>query len=448
MQQAKLYQDRKLLFVDTAGNYVSFCERLAKDWGKVYYYCPNYSGWPDLKKSMVGERLKDVKVIEQMWWKWNDYGTTEGDYVFNEIDDFVFADVYMGDVQMHLIHDLGKKNVWGSRKSEELELLRFETKEKLKEIGLPVTPTINFENFVALMEFLDEQNTPMFIKLSWFRGVMESGKFEGMVESVEMLAELNKQLKDCAADEGENAMELIAETPIESDIEIGVDTDSIDGESPNETMYGIEIKDKFYISTHCPFEKLPEQLQYTLFGLNKLINRYGKNGCRMDISTEIRIDEKGQGHLIDITMRFPSPPSEIKQEWITNISQKIKEGSEGKVVEPIFKTKYAAQIEIHSLYAKDNRVDFEIPDEIKDFVKLKNYCGVEKTGSQKYAVIPTGDLVEIANIVAYDDTIEGCIKKLHEYADKIKAENITIHWDAVDKAMEDIEKMHKAGIKF
>ena len=70
MQQAKLYQDRKLLFVDTAGNYVSFCERLAKDWGKVYYYCPNYSGWPDLKKSMVGERLKDVKVIEQMWWKY------------------------------------------------------------------------------------------------------------------------------------------------------------------------------------------------------------------------------------------------------------------------------------------------------------------------------------------------------------------------------------------
>jgi hypothetical protein len=451
---SKLYADRKLLIVDSGGMNVHEAERLARDWGKVYYFCPNYAYNPDLKKSMMGERLKDVKVIEQWMWKWNEYGKTDGDYVFNEITDFYFPDVYMGDIQMHLIHDCGK-NVWGSRKAEELELLRFETKEKLAAIGLAVTPTYKFKNYNELVEYLAKEDKPKFLKLSWFRGVIESAKFESISKSVSTFAELKKSLEDACAEEGDNAMELLVEELIESDIEYGIDTHTVDGKIPSEVSFGLEIKDKLYLCTHKPLTELPQQIQDTTFGLCKLIGEYGENGCRSKIATEVRLDKKevdedgnAVGHLMDITMRNPSPNTEIQQEWIKNYSEIIKEGSEGKLIEPIYETKYAAQVEIYCLKADKSRVDIKIPDEIKQWVKLRTYCGKGKTGSQEYSVIPTGGLIEICNVVGLDDTIDGCFDKIRSYAEKIEGKNLEFQWDAIDDVKKELKKMAEAGINF
>ena len=440
------YKDLKILVCDSGGLQVEEAVRLARDFGRVYYFCPNYDYRPSLKKSMIGERLRDVKVIEQWMYKWNDYGDTSGDYDFNDIDIFYFPDIYFGDIQMHLL-SLGKK-VWGSRKAEELELLRFETKQKLAEIGLAVTPTVKFKDYNELIAYLQKENKPKFIKLSWFRGVIESVQFKSMEESVEMLAELKKSLELACAESGENAMELLAEDPIESDVEYGVDTYTIDGKFPNEVSFGIEIKDKLYLTKHELITNLPQQLQDTLYGLGLLIGEYGKGGCISKIATEVRVDKKEQGHLIDITMRNPSPPTEILQEWQDNYSEIIVEGVDGKLIQPIYKTKYAAQVEFYSLYAEEHRQDVKIPDDIRQWVKLRNCCGKDKTGSGEYSVIPTGDLIEIGNIVGLGNTIEECFDKIKEYASKIEGEHLEFQFDAIEEAMAELKKMKAMGINF
>jgi hypothetical protein len=433
-----------ILVLDSGGNYVSIAQYFTEFFSDVYYYCPNYAGTPTLNKSMIGEGIDGVTVVEQWKYKWNDYKAQDGGYDFDKIDTFFFADCYAGDDQMLLVKKLGK-NVWGSRKSEELELLRYETKQKMKKIGLPVTPTKLCKSYKELYEFLQKENKPKFIKLSWFRGIMESCKFENMFDSIHILDNLKKSLEECYAAKGKNAMELMAETPIESDIEIGIDSFNIDGKFPDTLMYGLEIKNKAYVSTYTTFEKLPAQLKYTTKGLAKLIAEYGENGCRSHVSTEVRIDKKtGEGHLIDITMRMPSPPSEGQQIWIENLAEIIYEGARGKVVEPIFKDKYMVQVAIYS-GIKDAPQEITIPKEIQPYVKLMNYC---KTADDKFGIIPElvtpcDPTVEIGYIAFYGVTIEKCFDKIKEISEKIEGECLTFMFDAKEDVMKEIDIVRK-----
>ena len=449
----KKYADKKIVIIDNGGLYTAMAEKLAESFGKVYYICPNYSDYnPSLPLSMIGERLKDVKVIEQWKWKWNDYKSTEGDYDFRDIDLFVFPFIYFGDEQMNLTKLLDK-TVWGSRKAEELELLRFETKVKLAKIGLAVTPTKNLKNYAELIKYLTSEEKERFIKLSWFRGVAESGRYEDMDKSVDILADLKKALERACADEGENAMEIIAEDLIESDIEYGIDTHCIDGEIPNEIGFGMEIKSELYVSTHVPFEKLHKPLKDTTYGLCKLIKEYGENGCRSFVSTEVRLDKKGQGHLIDITMRSGVPPTEMHLEWIENYAEIMYEGAKGNVIEPIYKTKYAAQLSINSIFLCGNRQDIKIPNEIKQWVKLNSYCGKGKKGSQEYSVIPNETKKNIqpitaGSIVGLGNTPKECFDNIHKYAEMIEGEHLEYKWIAIDDVMKELKKLKEMGIKF
>jgi hypothetical protein len=441
----KKYADKKILVIDTGGLYLSVAERFVKDFGKVYYYLPNYDSSPSLNKSMVGERLAGVKVIEQWMYKWNDYKGNDGDYNFNDIDIFYFPDVYLGDVQMHLIHDCNKI-VWGSRKAEELELLRYETKLKLAKIGLAVTATELCTDYKKLYTFLEKNNKPKFLKLSWFRGIIESCKFEDMLKSIKTLSKLKSSLEECYADEGENSMELLAEEPIESELEIGIDTFSIDGEIPKTIGMGYEVKNKLYITKHVQYDELPQQLKDTTFGLNKLIKQYGDNGCRSWVCTEIRIDDKKQGHLIDITMRQGSPPSELQQEWIENYSEVVFEGANGNVVEPVYKSKYAAQVAIYSPMVNDAQI-IKIPNEVKQWVKIYDYCGVKKVGSQEYGIIPiineTDNTTAVGFVVGLGETIDECFAKIEEYFSKIEGEDLKLMIDHKKDADKSIKAMKK-----
>ena len=162
--------------------------------------------------------------------------------------------------------------------------------------------------------------------------------------------------------------------------------------------------------------------------------------------TEIRIDEKKQGHLIDITTRAGSPASELQQEWIENFSEVIYECAKGNVVEPIFKTKYAAQIAFYSPITNDAQ-ELTIPEDIKQWVKLYNYCGVNKVGSNIYGIIPIEEVkeptVELGFVVGLGETPEECFEKIQGYFDQIEGEHLELQKGAIEEVTKEVKKLKK-----
>ena len=114
----------KSILIYDNGTFTSVAERLARDFGKVYYYSPWKGGFPQKKFTLMGDGLKGVERVNDFW-----------DYV-DSADICFFPDVIDGDIQVHL--DSLDKKVFGSRKGEDLELDRVGMKETMKDLKLPL----------------------------------------------------------------------------------------------------------------------------------------------------------------------------------------------------------------------------------------------------------------------------------------------------------------------
>src|ERR1700722_8124985 len=115
------YRSKTVCVVDN-GLFLEVARTLAKDFGKVLYYMPWQSGYPKSNVLLVGHGIPGIKRIDSFW------------PLLDEIDLFVFPDVYEGPLQEHLV-SLGKR-VWGSRNGDELELFRADSKEHMKALGI------------------------------------------------------------------------------------------------------------------------------------------------------------------------------------------------------------------------------------------------------------------------------------------------------------------------
>ena len=117
-------KDKTVLVIDF-GNYIEVAQRLSRDFGRTLYYVPSIiNGFEDHKAHDIG---RGVEWIERVY-NWEDY--------FEEIDLFVFTDIYLGGLQ-DLLKRLGKR-VFGSAKAGMLETDRLKFRKLCEELGLPV----------------------------------------------------------------------------------------------------------------------------------------------------------------------------------------------------------------------------------------------------------------------------------------------------------------------
>src|ERR1035437_1040550 len=119
------YKNRTCLVLDN-GLFIEISVVLAKSFGKVYYYSNWKSAYPRSVNRLVGTGLPGVTRVNDFW------------DVLDEVDLFVFPDIYFGGLQEHLV-SLGKR-VWGARKGDFLELDREKSKEHLDSIGVDIGP--------------------------------------------------------------------------------------------------------------------------------------------------------------------------------------------------------------------------------------------------------------------------------------------------------------------
>jgi len=141
------------------GVFTELAVTLAKDFGRVLYYVPWTSGMPKSNALMIGEGLDGVERVASPW------------SYYDDIDLWVFPDVYEGDLQDFLVSQ--GKRVWGCRSGACLEIDRPASKEESKKLGIDIGPYKVITGLDALREHL-KANDDQWVKISGTRGDMET----------------------------------------------------------------------------------------------------------------------------------------------------------------------------------------------------------------------------------------------------------------------------------
>lgn len=414
------YKPKTVCVVDN-GLFLEVAVTLAKDFGKVLYYMPWQSGYPKSNVLLVGHGIPGVTRIDSFWSQ------------LDEIDLFVFPDVYEGPLQEHLA-SLGKR-VWGSRNGDELELFRDDSKRHMAKRGIDIGPWKLIKGMKALREHL-ERHDKQWVKISRTRGDMETFPSENYDLVKPKLDELEYNLGAKAS-----IMEFICEDEIPDAVEVAYDGFTIDGKFAKNATFGIEVKDRGLVTKTLKYDALPEQVRTVN---EKLKSTLAEFKYRNFFAVEMRITKDGTPFVIDPCCRAGSPPSELMLELIRNWADIMWEGSMGTVVEPVFQNKWGAELLLISDWGDTHWQPLAFPKAIREHVKLRYTALIDGT----YYVVPQASAhPEIGAVVATGDTMESAIAEVTKIAEKVKGFYVDVVPDALNEATEQFAKLKEFGIK-
>jgi hypothetical protein len=348
---------------------------------------------------------------------------------FDEVDIFVFTDIYFSDEQTYL-ESIGKR-VWGSRRGEELELYREVCKAAMAEAGLPVAPWRKVKGIPALREHL-KANGDQHVKIDRWRGMFETFH-AATYELVEgKLNELQHDMGPFA-----DSWEFIVEDDLPDRVEAGIDSYCIDGEFPSHSLIGIEVKDLGYVGKFVPWAEIPEPLRRWNERMSPVLREYGYRGF---LSTEVRIGKDKVPHMIDCCARAGSPPNELYQNFYANLAEIVWDGADGQMVNPESVGKWGVEVIVESDFAEEHWLPVDVPDEIRANVKLFNAVKVDG----RYWIAPQDEkMSQIGAIVGYGDTLEAAMQMVDKVAEKLSAFRLKVPRGSLEQAQKQFEELEK-----
>lgn len=412
--------DKTALVIDTGGEYVSFAQRLARDFKKVYYCTVWQSSFPKWNKYAIGINVKDIQRIDSPF------------EVFDIVDIICIPDLYLSDMADWLRDNNYK--VFGSGSAEKIEILRDDFYKMQEKLGMPV-PKYEILNGISELKKYLKNKENVWVKTNLIRGNGETFNFKNMRLSESRLDELQHQLGSFK----ENAVFVVSEA-IDNAIEVGHDTLTVNGQYPQRCLYGLEIKDACYVSKVVDYTSLPKFLKDID---NKFANYFKENKYSGFYSTEVRWDGK-KGYYGDATMRLGQPPSDLQQEIYTNFSEVVYDIAIGNV--PTIENKngrYGAQVIIKSSWATTDAQAIYFPEKYKNNVKIKHLMYKDNT---PYYVPTDIEMEEIGSVVAVGNTLDEAIKKVKEIAQTVEGDCLSIDLDAFDEAGKSIDKFKKFNL--
>jgi len=403
-----------------------FCEaaiRMARDAKRVLYFPGGTGVAPRLREQKIGSGMPEIEVVDSPF-KYH-----------KEVDLYYFTDIYHGDMQDMLVSL--DKPVWGSRIGQDMELKRDKLKKELKKRGLLVAPWVKIVGLTNLREYLKKNGEGKFVKVNYYRGIAETFHCINY-------REIESVLDDIGYREGplREQIEFIVEDELPDCVEIGEDTYNVDGEFPSQYMSGIEVKDKSYVGIFKKRKEFPKVLTEWSDTMSEVFRRYGYRGF---YSTEMRVNAKQEGYMIDFTARNPDPPSPLYMELYDNFTEIIWAGANGELIDPKPIAKFGVQIIFSSNWAAENWQEIIFPEKYRRNIKLKHPCKVE----DRYYSIPNHNhWEEIGAVVAWGKTLESAIEEAKKIAEEIKGHGIEANSDSLDEAEEAIEKLDKFGVNY
>lgn len=405
----------KTVLVWDNGIFTEIAVTLAKSFGRVLYYVPWTNGYPKSNALLIGHGIEGIERVFSPW------------PYYDDIDLWVFPDVYEGELQQWLASQ--GKRVWGCRMGAELELDRPKSKEATKKLGIDIGPYKVITGLDALRSHL-KKHDDQWVKISSTRGDMETFGAKSYEKVEPRLDELEHNLGA-----KKKIMEFTVEEGINDAVETGYDGYCIDGKFPKNAMTGVEVKDEAYLMKTIRWAELPEQVRSVNEKLAPALKAYGYRGF---ISTEVRCTEDGKAYLIDPCCRAGSPPNELYQVMMANMAEAIWYGAGGIVIEPEFRAKWGAEVLLISEWADQNWMHVSFPEEVRENVKLRNFCCIEN----QYYVIPqwTGS-AEIGAVVALGDTPEQAIAEVKRICEQVEGHLLSKPVDALDIAREQLDEI-------
>lgn len=415
----RTYKTKSVCVVDF-GLFVELAVSLTKYFGKVSYHFPwQASAFPRSNSKVVGKGM-GLNIAESLW------------DIVAETDCFVFPDVFLGDIQEELAAQ--GKLVFGSRKADELELYRDQAKKHFKKLGIPVGPYEVVKGLAALRQYLKEHKN-QYVKCSVNRGDFETFAAPDYKFIEPKIDELEHSLGFKKYDQ-----RFVVEAALPDCVEIGYDGFTIDGQYPEQSLIGIEIKDKGYVGRMMPYDKMPKQV--TEFN-KRIAPTLKKYKCRNFFSTELRVNRQGRAYILDPCVRAGNPPCSTELEFYDNLGEIIWEGAHGRVVTPTSKYQWAAQIQISSDWLDVNRLTVQFPEHLRSQVKLLNAAKLQG----QYYIIPQGHkLKSVGAVVGAGNTMEEAIKQAKKVANEVKGHFIECNPGALDDAKLEWGKFKDFGI--
>jgi len=407
------------------GLFISFATRLSRDFGKVGYFCPHENSFSDGRELIVGLGLPNIERIT----KWDD--------VVDSYSCLAFPDVLCADLQEY--YRLQGRRVWGSGPGADLELKRWETKHRLKELDIPVNECYRIKGTAALRQFFIDHPSEdgWYVKISGLRGLGETWHARNYAEARGQIDELDFKHAPLSY-----AIHFILEASIPDAKEIGYDGYCIGGKFPSSSLWGIEDKDKCYFGMVSDYDDLPEGVRTVNDALSKIISESFPTYAQF-LSTEIR-EQDGKPFPIDFTCRHASPAGECVCENMENLAEVIWSGAEGKLVEPEWRHKYCAQIIFCSETATERAVMLDFPEEDRQWVKLYNHCRMDdegEIGMADYFIPQVAPMKQLGSVVALGDDPDETIALCKERAESVTGFDLERESDSLDKTAADVLKL-------
>jgi hypothetical protein len=425
MPEMKDPKDVVALVVDN-GLFVEIAIKLAQTYKKVYYYVPWESAFAKMNLGMIGTGLEGIEVVDSI------YGPH-----FDEVDLFVFPDIYFGYEQEMLVK-MGKK-VWGSRTGECLELQREGMKDILTALDLPVGKYTHIKGMANLRAFLKE-NEDVYVKIDKYRGTFETFYAPNYKEVEPKLDEVEYKIGAF-----KHIIEFTCEECLPDRVEVGTDCWAITDDNgvchyPEHTISGIEIKDVGFASIFKKYNDIPEVVTRFNTRVKPVLAAYNWRGF---MSTEVRVGKDMEPYMIDLCARAPSPPNELYQEQYSNLADCVWAGANGIVIEPEAVAKYGAEIMLHSSWADSGWQPISFPEELRDMVKLRN---ATKIDGVYYAIPQACGLPEVGAVIGLGDTLQEALDNAVENAEQVTGYYLEAKLGAIDNIKEECEKLDELGL--
>ena len=387
---------------------------LAQSFGRTLLNIETLTNSPTSSQLRVGEGLDGVEKIASIW-----------DHL-DEIDLFVFPDLYQGPLQQYL-SEQGYR-VWGSRLGDKLELDRAFAKDLCKDVGLAIGPYDIVTGIDALRKHL-KAHDDRYVKISESRGDFETFHSPSFAVAEPWLDEIARKLgvlKDSKA--------FIVEEPIQDCVELAYDGYSVDGQFPSHAMHGVEIKDRGYIGRFEAYADMPDAVKEINEALAPVLKSYE---YRNIFAVEARV-QGDTPFVTDFCTRFCNPPSQLATLMYTNIAEIFWHGAAGELVDPTPKGKWGAQVQLLSGLTKEQWQIVDFPAKVREHVRLS--YPVKLDG--RYAVTPEGVAMAVVGaIVATGDTMDEAIENVKEIAEQVKGYSLEIGVECFDEAQEEFDKL-------
>lgn len=406
------------LVYDPTARFTHVAEALARDC-KVLYAVQQRVGFPQPLDYMPGQGLDGITVVEDLFGH-----VAEADFA-------VFTDVGDCAMQEYLRQQLP---VCGSGAGGILELDRWLLRSEAAKYGINVPTGLEVKGINELRKVLRKQED-VFVKLSRFRGVMETFHHVTWVATEAKLALVEARLGPLAQE-----AEFVVEQPIDDAAEIGFDTFCVRGDFPRSLCWGIEAKDACYANTLAP---LNEHMRTELANLGRMLAAYDYMG---PVCTEYRINKDGCW-LIDLTTRFGSPPSQLQACLLRNYADVLYDVAEGKVPKPEQRAPYGVQINLLSEQFQHGTLAIEVADPAS--VAIMGHCRIRE---QEWAVNTQAHIVdnltEFGAACGWGRNMESALENALDVADSVSGLYVAYNKGKLAEVMEEIRKAERLGLRW